>query len=114
MQILCKSGVCTLEIFNVKMEDAGLYKCQATNDLGRTETKCKLTVQKRVPQAAPSEYSLTHSPSYARLRTTPSSSTINSLARSATAVDVRQQVTRPGRPLSQLTPNLGSSFTRNY
>lgn len=108
MQILNKSGVCTLEIFNARMEDSGKYSCSAVNDLGSEETHCKITVQKRVSKATiPSELDLTHSPSYVRLRKTPSSSSVNSLARSATTTDVGQQGLsglRPSRPVSQLMP----------
>uniref|UniRef100_A0A1I7S352 non-specific serine/threonine protein kinase n=1 Tax=Bursaphelenchus xylophilus TaxID=6326 RepID=A0A1I7S352_BURXY len=47
VQVTFKSGVCSLEIFNAKMEDAGVYVCRAVNDLGDETTVCELTVQAR-------------------------------------------------------------------
>uniref|UniRef100_A0A915DCR3 Twitchin n=1 Tax=Ditylenchus dipsaci TaxID=166011 RepID=A0A915DCR3_9BILA len=47
VQILCKSGVCTLEIFNMRPEDAGTYMCKAVNELGEDSTECVVSVQSR-------------------------------------------------------------------
>ncbi|CAD5218789.1 unnamed protein product [Bursaphelenchus okinawaensis] len=47
VQVTFKSGVCTLEIFNAKPEDAGAYECRAVNDHGEEVTVCELTVQAR-------------------------------------------------------------------
>ncbi|KAL7073030.1 hypothetical protein ACQ4LE_008149 [Meloidogyne hapla] len=46
-QALFKSGVASLEVFNIKMEDAGIYKCIATNEFGSDETSASITVQTR-------------------------------------------------------------------
>lgn len=40
-----KNGVATLKINEVYPEDEGEYVCKATNSVGSTETKCRLTVQ---------------------------------------------------------------------
>lgn len=40
-----RSGVCTMELFNARVDDAGTYRCQATNDLGTDYTECIVTVQ---------------------------------------------------------------------
>lgn len=42
-----KSGVATLSIGEVFPEDEGVYVCKATNSLGISETKCKLTIKRR-------------------------------------------------------------------
>lgn len=44
-QLTTKHGVCTLEIYNCKLEDAGKYSCTATNRLGMEETSCVVSVQ---------------------------------------------------------------------
>ncbi|CAK5074871.1 unnamed protein product [Meloidogyne enterolobii] len=46
-QALFKSGVASLEVFNIKMEDAGIYTCIATNEFGSDETSASITVQTR-------------------------------------------------------------------
>lgn len=45
VQVNVKHGVCSLEIYNVRMEDAGKYSCVAENSLGSEETSCILSVQ---------------------------------------------------------------------
>ncbi|VDD97367.1 unnamed protein product, partial [Enterobius vermicularis] len=52
-QITYRSGVCTLEIFNCKMTDAGTYRCEAVNSLGSDSTDCILTVQGRGGEPIP-------------------------------------------------------------
>uniref|UniRef100_A0AAF5DMX8 non-specific serine/threonine protein kinase n=1 Tax=Strongyloides stercoralis TaxID=6248 RepID=A0AAF5DMX8_STRER len=47
VQLNYKAGVCSLEIFNAKKEDAGEYVCKATNELGCDETDCLVSVQER-------------------------------------------------------------------
>ena len=53
-QVTYRAGVCTLEIFNTTMDDAGKYSCSATNKLGEDETICVLTVQGRAGEQQPS------------------------------------------------------------
>jgi hypothetical protein len=40
-------GVCTLEIYNTRMDDAGRYSCTAINALGEDETVAMLSIQDR-------------------------------------------------------------------
>jgi hypothetical protein len=114
MQILNKSGVCTLEIFNAKLEDAGTYVCSAVNDHGKAQTKCKITVQKRAHKAVSDENALTHSPSYSRLSTTPSSSSASLLTRSATTVDVRHKMTSPNLRSNSPMSQFATVFKKKY
>ncbi len=44
-QVTTSHGVCTLEIYNSKTEDAGKYSCSATNSLGDDETSCVVSIQ---------------------------------------------------------------------
>ncbi|KAI6224771.1 Immunoglobulin I-set domain protein [Aphelenchoides besseyi] len=91
-QILYKSGVCTLELFNARLEDAGDYVCKAKNSLGESQSVCRLTVQKRGPLPM-LENPLAHSPSMTRIRPSPSRTAVSNgfdLLRSSTAVDLRQ------------------------
>lgn len=53
VQLTYRSGVCTLEIFNTRVTDAGRYRCEATNDLGSDFTECVLTVQARGGEPIP-------------------------------------------------------------
>ena len=53
VQLNFKSGVCSLEIFNTKIEDAGTYMCKATNEYGEDSTECSITVQKRGGEPLP-------------------------------------------------------------
>uniref|UniRef100_A0A0N5C6U2 non-specific serine/threonine protein kinase n=1 Tax=Strongyloides papillosus TaxID=174720 RepID=A0A0N5C6U2_STREA len=59
VQLNYKSGVCSLEIFNAKKEDAGEYVCRATNEYGVDETDCLVSVQER-GEALPSVTSFTN------------------------------------------------------
>lgn len=45
VQVNVKHGVCSVEIYNVRMEDAGKYSCLAESPLGSEETSCVLSVQ---------------------------------------------------------------------
>ena len=45
-------GVCTLEIFNTKMDDAGRYSCVAVNALGEDETVAVLSIQGKISRVA--------------------------------------------------------------
>lgn len=47
VQLTFRAGVCTLEIFNARIEDAGIYQCVASNSLGEDTTECVVTVQGR-------------------------------------------------------------------
>ena len=53
VQLNFKSGVCSLEIFNTKVEDGGTYMCKATNEFGEDSTECSITVQKRGGEPLP-------------------------------------------------------------
>uniref|UniRef100_A0AC34GPF1 Twitchin n=1 Tax=Panagrolaimus sp. ES5 TaxID=591445 RepID=A0AC34GPF1_9BILA len=53
VQLNYKSGVCSLEIFNTRIDDAGTYTCKATNEYGEDTTECSLTVQKRGGEPLP-------------------------------------------------------------
>ncbi|KJH43662.1 immunoglobulin I-set domain protein [Dictyocaulus viviparus] len=53
MQTTYRSGVCTLEIFNTRLDDAGLYSCTATNSLGEATTECTVTVQTKSGELTP-------------------------------------------------------------
>ena len=46
MDLKYKGGVATLTINEVFPEDEGVYTCTATNSIGSTETKCKLTIKR--------------------------------------------------------------------
>lgn len=46
-QLTYRSGVCTLEIFNTRMDDAGTYRCEAVNEFGSDYTECIVNVQGR-------------------------------------------------------------------
>ncbi|KAI6239675.1 Immunoglobulin I-set domain protein [Aphelenchoides fujianensis] len=90
-QILCKSGVCSLELFNARLEDAGDYVCRATNELGTRESTSEAPCRKV-------DDPLAHSPSMSRIRPTPSTSSMRAslaaggfdLGRSASGLDLRQ------------------------
>ncbi|CDW52538.1 protein unc g; protein unc f; protein unc d; prot ein unc b; protein unc a [Trichuris trichiura] len=40
-----RHGVCSMEIYGVKMEDAGRYTCEAENSVGKASTSCVINVQ---------------------------------------------------------------------
>jgi hypothetical protein len=40
-------GIAQLMVKKIEQEDAGLYKCRATNELGSIETEAKMTVAVR-------------------------------------------------------------------
>ncbi|PIO56798.1 immunoglobulin I-set domain protein [Teladorsagia circumcincta] len=40
VQTTFRSGVCTLEIFNTRVDDAGTYTCKATSPLGEDISEC--------------------------------------------------------------------------
>ncbi|KAL3982100.1 Fibronectin type III domain family protein [Acanthocheilonema viteae] len=48
-----RSGVCTLELFSSRMDDAGNYRCEATNSLGTDYTECTVNVQGRSGESVP-------------------------------------------------------------
>uniref|UniRef100_A0A183CMM2 Ig-like domain-containing protein n=1 Tax=Globodera pallida TaxID=36090 RepID=A0A183CMM2_GLOPA len=47
VQTLFKSGVASLEIFNTRPQDAGVYTCVASNELGQDETSAPVAVETR-------------------------------------------------------------------
>lgn len=42
-----KNGVATLRINEVYPEDEGEYVCKATNSIGTSDTRCRLTVKRK-------------------------------------------------------------------
>uniref|UniRef100_A0A915Q578 non-specific serine/threonine protein kinase n=1 Tax=Setaria digitata TaxID=48799 RepID=A0A915Q578_9BILA len=48
-----RSGVCTMELFSSRVDDAGTYRCEATNSLGTDYTECTITVQGRSGETVP-------------------------------------------------------------
>lgn len=40
-------GLVTLSVLDARAEDSGLYICRATNSLGRAETSCRLSCQRK-------------------------------------------------------------------
>lgn len=55
VNVVTRHGVCTLELFSVKLSDGGKYTCWASNRLGQAETSCVLTVQGRKGEAEPAQ-----------------------------------------------------------
>ncbi|CAA98064.2 Twitchin [Caenorhabditis elegans] len=53
VQVSFRSGVCSLEIFNARVDDAGTYTVTATNDLGVDVSECVLTVQTKGGEPIP-------------------------------------------------------------
>ena len=53
VQVGFKSGVCSLELFNTRADDAGVYTCRASNELGDAQSECTLTVQKKGGEPLP-------------------------------------------------------------
>nr|AZI15635.1 UNC-22 [Auanema rhodensis] len=53
VQLMFRSGVCSLEIFNARLDDAGTYSCRATNELGEDYTECVITVQTKGGEPIP-------------------------------------------------------------
>lgn len=47
-RITFKDGEATLQITELSTEDSGIFTCQATNELGQTETSAAVTVEGRV------------------------------------------------------------------
>ncbi|OZC09937.1 hypothetical protein X798_03043 [Onchocerca flexuosa] len=48
-----RSGVCTLELFSSRVDDAGTYRCEAINSLGTDYTECTVNVQGRSDESIP-------------------------------------------------------------
>lgn len=48
MDLKYKNGMATLTINEVFPEDEGVYACTATNSIGSIETKCKLTIKRKL------------------------------------------------------------------
>uniref|UniRef100_A0AC34RIM6 Twitchin n=1 Tax=Panagrolaimus sp. JU765 TaxID=591449 RepID=A0AC34RIM6_9BILA len=67
VQLNYKSGVCSLEIFNTRIDDAGAYMCKASNDYGEDTTECSVTVQRRGGEPLPPISSLMPSRSSRRV-----------------------------------------------
>ncbi|KAJ1363943.1 Twitchin [Parelaphostrongylus tenuis] len=82
VQTTFRSGVCTLEIFNTRLEDAGTYSCTATNSLGEVTTDCTVTVQNKGGEPMPRITS--HRP-----RRAYDSLGINTVERSRSYADIR-------------------------
>ncbi|KAK5968521.1 Twitchin [Trichostrongylus colubriformis] len=53
VQTTFRSGVCTLEIFNTRLDDAGTYTCKATSPLGEDVSECVVTVQTKGGEPMP-------------------------------------------------------------
>ncbi|PIO72952.1 immunoglobulin I-set domain protein [Teladorsagia circumcincta] len=53
VQTTFRSGVCTLEIFNTRVDDAGTYTCKATSPLGEDISECVVTVQTKGGEPMP-------------------------------------------------------------
>ncbi|VDK80684.1 unnamed protein product, partial [Cylicostephanus goldi] len=53
VQTTFRSGVCSLEIFNTRLDDAGTYTCTATSPLGEATTECTVTVQTKGGEPMP-------------------------------------------------------------
>ncbi|PAV56317.1 hypothetical protein WR25_15732 isoform E [Diploscapter pachys] len=53
VQTTFKSGVASLEIFSARPEDAGMYTCTASSELGEDTTECVLTVQTKSGEPVP-------------------------------------------------------------
>lgn len=53
VQVSFRSGVCSLEIFNARVDDAGTYTVTATNELGTDVSECVLTVQTKGGEPIP-------------------------------------------------------------
>ncbi|VDM69940.1 unnamed protein product, partial [Strongylus vulgaris] len=53
VQTTFRSGVCSLEIFNTRLDDAGTYSCTASSPLGEATTECVVTVQTKAGEPMP-------------------------------------------------------------
>jgi hypothetical protein len=102
VQISYRHGVCTLEIFNTSIDDAGEYSCTATNRLGEDSTVCLLTVQGRTGEQQPARSSVVSS--YTRTRRVYDSLRVatTEVERSRSAADVPSR--RAGPSLTESTP----------
>lgn len=82
VQTTFRSGVCTLEIFNTRLDDAGTYSCTATNPLGEVTTECTVTVQTKGGEPLPRLSSLRQRRAYDSLRN-------NNVEKSQSYADIR-------------------------
>ncbi|KAK6747288.1 hypothetical protein RB195_000476 [Necator americanus] len=86
VQTTFRSGVCTLEIFNTRLDDAGVYSCTATSPLGEATTECVVTVQTKGGEPIPRVSS--YRSSYSR-RSAYDSLNVSSVERSRSYADIR-------------------------
>ncbi|WKY05591.1 hypothetical protein Q1695_006081 [Nippostrongylus brasiliensis] len=84
VQTTLRSGVCTLEIFNTRVDDAGTYSCVATSPLGEDSTECVVTVQTKGGEPIPRVSSYRSRRVYDSLR-------VNDVERSRSYADVRTE-----------------------
>uniref|UniRef100_A0A0N5AQN4 non-specific serine/threonine protein kinase n=1 Tax=Syphacia muris TaxID=451379 RepID=A0A0N5AQN4_9BILA len=98
VQLTFRSGVCTLEIFNCKVTDSGVYRCEATNEMGEDYTECNITVQGRGGEPLPFIPMRTRriydsSFNYDKQKSSYSLLKINDHERSRSTTDVRKEST---------------------
>ncbi|XGW29138.1 hypothetical protein V3C99_008720 [Haemonchus contortus] len=84
VQTTFRSGVCTLEIFNTRLDDAGTYTCKATSPLGEAVSECVVTVQTKGGEPMPRVSSY-------RTKRTYDSLTVNEVEKSRSYSDFRTE-----------------------
>ncbi|KAI1726538.1 protein kinase domain-containing protein [Ditylenchus destructor] len=108
-QILFRSGACSMEIFNMRPEDAGTYTCKATNELGEDRTECLVSVQTRSGQSYSPSSSTNYRSSSTRIHQRSRARSIISLEQSQSSTEIR----RSSQKYASLFPDLVSSSDVN-